>query len=166
MEKLMVEPYDMECMKMALLKHEETFKQQVFELHRLYEIQRMLMKKMQRSMQNIINEETKTNARWNLQNGSVFHQKQLNNDLHKQDHGDDDDDEMEEESEIELTLGPTTRYNRKRKKKKKKKSLYSESSSSLGIFASSSSSTDHETRLITLHNNSGRLLESRSTACI
>ncbi|GJN35293.1 hypothetical protein PR202_gb24047 [Eleusine coracana subsp. coracana] len=34
---------DMEVMKMAMLKHEETFRQQVHELHRLYRIQRQLM---------------------------------------------------------------------------------------------------------------------------
>uniref|UniRef100_A0A7N0UDL2 Uncharacterized protein n=1 Tax=Kalanchoe fedtschenkoi TaxID=63787 RepID=A0A7N0UDL2_KALFE len=38
-------PHDMECMKMAMLKHEEIFKQQVYELHRLYRIQKMLMAK-------------------------------------------------------------------------------------------------------------------------
>uniref|UniRef100_A0A7N0ZS62 Uncharacterized protein n=1 Tax=Kalanchoe fedtschenkoi TaxID=63787 RepID=A0A7N0ZS62_KALFE len=41
-------PFDMECMKMAILKHEEIFKQQVSELHRLYRIQKMLMKTSQR----------------------------------------------------------------------------------------------------------------------
>ncbi|NP_001132519.2 uncharacterized protein LOC100276115 [Zea mays] len=34
---------DIEVMKMAMLKHEETFRQQVHELHRLYRIQRELM---------------------------------------------------------------------------------------------------------------------------
>ncbi|KAM0891545.1 hypothetical protein ACQ4PT_026349 [Festuca glaucescens] len=34
---------DMEVMKMAMLKHEETFRQQVHELHRLYRIQTQLM---------------------------------------------------------------------------------------------------------------------------
>ncbi|XP_051126754.1 uncharacterized protein LOC127248457 [Andrographis paniculata] len=31
-------------MKMAMLKHEETFREQVYELHRLYQIQKSLMK--------------------------------------------------------------------------------------------------------------------------
>ncbi|XP_009391151.2 uncharacterized protein LOC103977383 [Musa acuminata AAA Group] len=35
--------YDKECMKMMLLKHEETFRQQVQELHRLYRVQKLLM---------------------------------------------------------------------------------------------------------------------------
>ncbi|KAI3747862.1 hypothetical protein L6452_10564 [Arctium lappa] len=160
----MVEPYDMEYMKMALLRHEETFKQQVYELHRLYEIQRMLMKKMQSSMQS---------TSWNLKNGNYIYDQKQDDDVQKQDgdHAyyndhqqqmcgdDDDDDEMEEESEIELTLGPTTRYSRKKKKA---------TSSGLGMFSSSSSSssTTHKTRLITLQNSGGVVLEScRSTPC-
>ncbi|KAK4416316.1 hypothetical protein Salat_2457100 [Sesamum alatum] len=43
MEKLL-NHYDREYMKMAMLKHEETFREQVYELHRLYQIQKMLMK--------------------------------------------------------------------------------------------------------------------------
>ncbi|KAL5225031.1 hypothetical protein ABZP36_011670 [Zizania latifolia] len=42
MDKL-VRQCDIEVMKMAMLKHEETFRQQVHELHRLYRIQRQLM---------------------------------------------------------------------------------------------------------------------------
>ncbi|KAL6013149.1 hypothetical protein ACLOJK_003641 [Asimina triloba] len=42
-----LQQYDKEYMKMAMLKHEETFKEQVFELHRLYRIQKRLMQDMQ-----------------------------------------------------------------------------------------------------------------------
>ncbi|XP_062209332.1 uncharacterized protein LOC133911148 [Phragmites australis] len=42
MEKL-VNHCDMELMKMAMLKHEETFRQQAHELHRLYRVQKQLM---------------------------------------------------------------------------------------------------------------------------
>ncbi|TVU03361.1 hypothetical protein EJB05_51099 [Eragrostis curvula] len=42
MEKLL-NHCDMELMKMAMLKHEETFQQQVHELHRLYRVQKQLM---------------------------------------------------------------------------------------------------------------------------
>ncbi|XP_074585911.1 uncharacterized protein LOC141841628 [Curcuma longa] len=38
--------YDKECMKVMMLKHEETFKQQVHELHRLYRVQKLLMRDM------------------------------------------------------------------------------------------------------------------------
>lgn len=34
---------DKECMKMAMLNHEETFRNQVHELHRLYRVQKILM---------------------------------------------------------------------------------------------------------------------------
>ncbi|KAL1537099.1 hypothetical protein AAHA92_29654 [Salvia divinorum] len=44
MERLVINQYDKEYMKMAMLKHEETFREQVYELHRLYRIQKMLMK--------------------------------------------------------------------------------------------------------------------------
>ncbi|CAN6310223.1 unnamed protein product [Urochloa humidicola] len=42
MQKL-VNHCDMELMKMAMLRHEETFRQQVHELHRLYRVQKQLM---------------------------------------------------------------------------------------------------------------------------
>ncbi|CAN6304351.1 unnamed protein product [Urochloa humidicola] len=42
MDKL-VDHCDMELMKMAILRHEETFRQQVHELHRLYRVQKQLM---------------------------------------------------------------------------------------------------------------------------
>ncbi|KAL3526864.1 hypothetical protein ACH5RR_011520 [Cinchona calisaya] len=48
MEKLF-NPYDKEYMKMAMLKHEETFREQVYELHRLYQIQKLLMKNIANS---------------------------------------------------------------------------------------------------------------------
>ncbi|KZV29888.1 hypothetical protein F511_17312 [Dorcoceras hygrometricum] len=43
MESRFLNPYHKECMKMAMLKHEETFRDQVNELHRLYRIQKILM---------------------------------------------------------------------------------------------------------------------------
>ncbi|KAF7047871.1 hypothetical protein CFC21_056728 [Triticum aestivum] len=42
MEEL-VQECDMEVMKMAMLKHEQTFRQQVHDLHRLYRVQKQLM---------------------------------------------------------------------------------------------------------------------------
>ncbi|KAL6847003.1 hypothetical protein ACP4OV_022856 [Aristida adscensionis] len=49
MDKQLVRQCDMEVMKMAMLKHEETFRQQVNELHRLYRVQRQLMSDMGRA---------------------------------------------------------------------------------------------------------------------
>ncbi|XXG63897.1 hypothetical protein AAC387_Pa05g1986 [Persea americana] len=43
-----LEQFDKESMKMAVLKHEEIFKEQVYELHRLYRIQKLLMNDVQR----------------------------------------------------------------------------------------------------------------------
>ncbi|XP_062203042.1 uncharacterized protein LOC133905297 [Phragmites australis] len=49
MDKQLVRQCDMEVMKMAMLKHEETFRNQVHELHRLYRIQRRLMSGLSRA---------------------------------------------------------------------------------------------------------------------
>ncbi|XP_012469604.1 uncharacterized protein LOC105787663 [Gossypium raimondii] len=107
MEKLL-RPYDKEFMRMAMLKHEETFKEQVYELHRLYRIQKTLMKSIGTSRAAI--------------NGS-FHHGNINSrtrfDLEHPadadaDADDDDDAEFIDESEIELTLGPTKYMSRKK----------------------------------------------------
>ncbi|RCV19210.1 hypothetical protein SETIT_3G366000v2 [Setaria italica] len=50
MDRQVVRQCDMEVMKMAMLKHEETFRQQVNELHRLYRIQRQLMSDLTRDV--------------------------------------------------------------------------------------------------------------------
>ncbi|PWA78434.1 hypothetical protein CTI12_AA215130 [Artemisia annua] len=104
MDKLVL-PYDMECMKMAMLKHEETFKQQVHELHRLYQIQRMLMQNMQ-------DQET-----WNLRNDTIrfeYHNDYTFNKPQKHDPIEENGRlEIEDESEIELTLAPTSYTRRK-----------------------------------------------------
>ncbi|KAD6795829.1 hypothetical protein R6Q59_020248 [Mikania micrantha] len=110
-----VQPYDKEGMKIAMLKHEETFKEQVYELHRLYQIQKMLMKNIQSS-------------RHNHKENICFsnHQKQQMNktDLelaattkeydHTTETPDSDQEIGEDESEIELTLAPTS-FNRRRR---------------------------------------------------
>uniref|UniRef100_A0ACD6A5B2 Uncharacterized protein n=2 Tax=Avena sativa TaxID=4498 RepID=A0ACD6A5B2_AVESA len=49
MEKL-AEQCDMELMKAAMLKHEETFRQQVHDLHRLYRVQKQLMSDITRGL--------------------------------------------------------------------------------------------------------------------
>lgn len=68
MERLL-NPYDKEYMKMAMLKHEETFREQVYELHRLYQIQKLLMKKISSSQKHGQDSDT-----WNLKIGSVANQ--------------------------------------------------------------------------------------------
>ncbi|KAI4985032.1 hypothetical protein ZWY2020_017662 [Hordeum vulgare] len=41
---------DKDALKMAMLKHEETFRQQVHDLHRLYRIQKLLMRDLKREI--------------------------------------------------------------------------------------------------------------------
>ncbi|KAF8089676.1 hypothetical protein N665_0499s0004 [Sinapis alba] len=114
MEKLL-NPYEKQYMKMAMLKHEETFKQQVSELHRLYQVQKILMKNMQ------INEGN------NASSGLGTFIRRVNHDLHQPANfpggGESGGNHIEiiDESEIELTLGPSC-YNGDLNKKKKRKS--------------------------------------------
>ncbi|TYJ47197.1 hypothetical protein E1A91_A02G171500v1 [Gossypium mustelinum] len=101
MEKLL-RPYDKEFMRMAMLKHEETFKEQVYELHRLYRIQKTLMKSIGTSRAAI--------------NGSFHHGNIISRTRFDLEHPADADDDAEfiDESEIELTLGPTKYMSRKK----------------------------------------------------
>ncbi|CAK9180166.1 unnamed protein product [Ilex paraguariensis] len=128
MDKLL-KPYDKEYMKMAMLQHEETFREQVYELHRLYRIQKMLMKNIA-----------------TIDYHHDRHQKpqQIKLDLElPADHEDVESDgdgllEMEDESDIQLTLGPTS-YNR-RNRKTDETPLNSDSGLS---FSSSSSGSNY-----------------------
>lgn len=137
-----VQSYDKECMKMAMLKHEQTFKEQVYELHRLYQIQKMLMKNMQ-------NQE---NVCFNYQQQKLDLDQPATKE-YDQDHVTEtlNDQEIEEdECEIELTLGPTS-FNRRRRTTNKP-----ESSDSVPSFSSSSTGSSHIKRIerITRENSS------------
>ncbi|XAR57727.1 hypothetical protein NMG60_11025975 [Bertholletia excelsa] len=96
MEKLM-NPYDKQYMKMAMLKHEETFKQQVYELHRLYRIQKILMQS--------IKGQGRTRRGLNLEHPPEEY-------IAESDRG--GSLEVEDESQIQLTLGPASYYRRKK----------------------------------------------------
>ncbi|KAM1529610.1 uncharacterized protein LOC126601313 isoform X1 [Malus sylvestris] len=120
MEKLL-KPYDKEYMRMAILKHEETFKEQVYELHRLYHLQKILMKSsIGKRRPNVQKQES-----WDLNyhhNQEAQFNPQRKLDLEQpaaaagageyiaDTEGDDGVLEIIDETEIELTLGPT-RYN-------------------------------------------------------
>ncbi|XP_010547541.1 PREDICTED: uncharacterized protein LOC104819252 [Tarenaya hassleriana] len=120
MEKILT-PYEKQYMRVAILKHEETFKRQVYELHRLYQVQKMLMKNMEtkqelRRQDNIV----KTGIGFIRAVGEddaelcdVFRGDLRRLDL---DNMGGSDVENIDESEIELTLGPAC-YGRPRKKK-------------------------------------------------
>ncbi|KAL7141486.1 hypothetical protein ABFS83_08G056400 [Erythranthe nasuta] len=71
MEKLL-NHYDKECMKMAMLKHEETFRDQVYELHRLYQIQKLLMKEIAKSPTNYRSASSRKLAQPELQQFNVL----------------------------------------------------------------------------------------------
>ncbi|KAL9229820.1 hypothetical protein vseg_005248 [Gypsophila vaccaria] len=51
MEKIKSTIDNKDYMRMAMLKHEETFKEQVYELHRLYRMQKMLMQSVRTNQQ-------------------------------------------------------------------------------------------------------------------
>ncbi|XLS44233.1 hypothetical protein HN51_001098, partial [Arachis hypogaea] len=71
MEKV-VRSCDKEYMKMAMLKHEQTFREQVYELHRLYRIQKILMKNIEVSEGGWYFHNTISNI---TSNGHIHHQK-------------------------------------------------------------------------------------------
>ncbi|XP_059623994.1 uncharacterized protein LOC132266978 [Cornus florida] len=127
MEELM-NPFDKEYMKMAMLKHEETFKEQVYELHRLYRIQKILMRSIESNTRRIgVN-------RIDLERPADHEEHIAESD------GINGVAEIEEESQIELTLGPASYYRRK-----KSETMLSHSESGWG-FSSSSIGSSHVKR--------------------
>ncbi|EXB25094.1 hypothetical protein L484_005918 [Morus notabilis] len=145
MEKLLFKPYDKEDMRMAMLKHEETFKQQVYELHRLYQIQKILMKNMKsqssrRERVSVLDLERRPaeNIRSEESDGS---------------------DEIIDESEIELTLGPTT-YNNKNNNRRIRKTAEAPMNSDSGpSFSSSSTGSSQMKRTINSRGETTRRVE-------
>ncbi|KAJ9562436.1 hypothetical protein OSB04_007596 [Centaurea solstitialis] len=144
------QPYDKECMKMAILKHEQTFKEQVYELHRLYQIQKMLMKNMQNQENTCFNyQQQKTNNKLDLEQQPEATKEYKDDHIVKETTLNDEEIE-EDECEIELTLGPTS-FNRRRRMTNKP-----ESSDSVASFSSSSTDSNHIKRIerITRENSS------------
>lgn len=133
-----LKPNDKEYMRMAILKHEETFKEQVYELHRLYRIQKIMMRNIASSKNGRGLNQTKTF-------GSIHQKSIVKLDLERPgeeyvaESNGDREVELIDENEIELTLGPT-KYNRR---KKPETPLTSDSGPS---FSSSSSGSSHINR--------------------
>lgn len=164
MEKL-VRSCDKEYMKMAMLKHEETFKEQVCELHRLYRIQKILMQNMEARRGVEVSE-----REWYLKNAlSLTHNKgaqekpEMKFDLERpsEEHIAESEDgvlEVIDESEIELTLGPSS-YNRR---KKVETPLTSDSGHSLSSSSSGSSHINktrcHGSHTTTREDSSGSII--------
>nr|GEX40328.1 hypothetical protein [Tanacetum cinerariifolium] len=144
-----VQPYDKECMKMAMLKHEQTFKEQVYELHRLYQVQKMLMKNMQRSTHNL-QENIGFNNYQHQKNKFDLEQPAPTKEYDHVKQTLDNQETEEDECVIELTLAPTS-FNRKRSTTNKP-----ESSDSMASFSSSSTGSSHIKRVerITRDNSS------------
>ncbi|KAH8503253.1 hypothetical protein H0E87_014518 [Populus deltoides] len=155
MEKFL-KPYDKEYMRMAMLKHEETFKEQVCELHRLYRTQKIMMRNI---------ESNRPSARcrelWSSKNGFSFSQTNHARDMQQKsiakldlerpaelyvvESNADTVLELIDESEIQLTLGPSS-YNRRRKRETP---LTSDSGPSL---SSTSTGSSHLNRTSSLTN--------------
>ncbi|CAH8364060.1 unnamed protein product [Eruca vesicaria subsp. sativa] len=144
MEKLL-NPSEKQYMKMAMLKHEETFKQQVYELHRLYQVQKILMKNMQVNKVNDLNPGLGSFIRRvdrpeNFPGGG-------------EDNG-GNDIEIMDESEIELTLGPSSyggdlmRMNKKKKNNPSLEMMDGNLNSGRRSFSSSSTGSSNNN-----HNN-------------
>ncbi|CAO2828193.1 unnamed protein product [Amaranthus hypochondriacus] len=144
MEKTLKSNNEKELMRMAMLKHEETFREQVNELHRLYRIQKMLMESVGVNKQQ---EEKQNLERYNLLESSkkpstIDHyrqqlvlQQQPKPQRDAQEHIAESNGKirMLEEGDIELTLslGPSS-CNPRRRKMGKSESGQSISSSSTG----------------------------------
>ncbi|CAI8609354.1 unnamed protein product [Vicia faba] len=157
MEKL-VRSCDREYMRMAMLKHEETFKQQVYELHRLYRIQKIMMQNMEARRGVEVKEQE-----WYFRNAISLTQNancskdargkrtRIKFDLERpaEEHiAESDDDEgidLIDEMEIELTLGPS-RYTRS---KKGETPITSDSGHSLSSSSSGSSDINKIRRYMT-----------------
>lgn len=121
-----LKPCDKEYMRMAMLKHEETFKEQICELHRLYRIQKTMMRNTESSRP-----DERSRELWSCKNGFSFNQPNHARDMQQKSMGRLDLEwpsedcvaesnadrvlELIEESEIQLTLGPSS-YNDRRKK--------------------------------------------------
>ncbi|KAF8020806.1 hypothetical protein BT93_G1283 [Corymbia citriodora subsp. variegata] len=150
MEKLL-RPYDREHMKLAMMKHEETFREQVYELHRLYRIQKALMKNSNsRSSSSSIHGEglhlEKSNYIYS-HNSNPLPSSKMSVDFERlagvynnvESEGSVRvNTEILDESEIELTLGPTSYKNRR--SKKADTALTSDSSPTFSSSSSRSSS--------------------------
>lgn len=114
--------YDKDYMKMAILKQEETFRQQVHELHRLYRVQTLLMNDMKAELQrqrpsNRVdgwNSENETDSCYNHKNQRRSPQV-LDLELPAKEYiGKNAMQEPDEESELELTLATGSRRQRKK----------------------------------------------------
>ncbi|KAJ6304764.1 hypothetical protein OIU76_002097 [Salix suchowensis] len=119
MEKFL-KPCDKEYMRMAMLKHEETLKEQICELHRLYRIQKIMMRNIESSRPNERNQElwrysrpSQSNLARDMQQKSIV-KLDLEWPSSEDCVAESNADRIVEESEIQLTLGPSSYDTRKK----------------------------------------------------
>ncbi|KAL3525614.1 hypothetical protein ACH5RR_013986 [Cinchona calisaya] len=143
MEKLF-NPNDKEYMKMALLKHEETFREQVCELHRVYRIQKLLMKNISdRRNIKIVTKSYQTNVDDHHQDMHERLRKGLDLELPAEEYipGTEENSgtaQIDDESELELTLGLGPKSSCRRRKSVET-SLLSDSAASFSSSSTGSS---------------------------
>ncbi|KAL6573027.1 hypothetical protein OROHE_002503 [Orobanche hederae] len=104
MEKLLLNHYDKEYLKIVMLKHEETFREQVYELHRLYQIQKMLMMKDMYKLTTRRNDSSDHAATCNRAEARVLEEEI------KLAEPDENYRVSDEDDDLELTLGPRSYY--------------------------------------------------------
>ncbi|CAN0863772.1 hypothetical protein LINGRAHAP2_LOCUS8782 [Linum grandiflorum] len=129
-----LKPHDKECMRLAMLKHEETFKEQVYELHRLYRIQKLLMRNQTEKTNKTRPTTTATTTNysqyqkdhqeiWNsgfsfIPNNTNTTTTNPDEKLAAADHEfGESNGELIDECDIELTLGPTSYAKRMKKRR-------------------------------------------------
>ncbi|CAN4083001.1 unnamed protein product [Withania somnifera] len=115
--KKLINPYDKEYMKMAMLKHEEIFREQVYELHRLYQTQKLLMKNMSSIIrpQQVTKDQQVVNHHSNFDSNKKATRQCIDLEIRPTDEEHIAESVGEEETELELTLGLSCYNNRRRK---------------------------------------------------
>lgn len=123
--------YDKDCMKLAMIKQDELFRQQVCELHRLYRVQKLLMNEMKAEFNSHASSKITTPNKWtskNERNSHLISNLRLSTEGYTN-KGEGKKDQMkeveEEESNLELTLAIGSKI-----QKKKENSFISDSVSS------------------------------------
>ncbi|KAG9440258.1 hypothetical protein H6P81_020423 [Aristolochia fimbriata] len=108
--------YEKDSVKSVILKHEKTFKEQVYELHRLYQTQKLLMKKVKRtssldykSERGNLASETSVHHLFNCPNAQKWPCRTIDLERPADEYVDDEGKDLplhtEQDTEIELTLG-------------------------------------------------------------
>ncbi|KAK1363742.1 Gamma-zein like [Heracleum sosnowskyi] len=160
---------DKEYMKMAMLKHEEMFREQVYELHRLYRVQKLLMNNISRNKENEmktrqdrwIKSKDENNSFYYNHSHHIHQQPRQKLDLEQPVNVDRNGGlQIEDECDIELTLGPSS-YN---PTMKAKTPLTSDSGLSFSSSSTGSSSVKRRDNSDGLRRITGKTMNKELTA--